>query len=134
MPSKFNYGGRIYSASVSRKVNSGGVIFNETGASGGGPPPSGDPTITLTLNSAPSTPAANLSGLKWAWFDEITPDLFNAPTDTGAVETTDGSGVLVITLPYTTLTSGQVGFLIITDSNGVPSFDHSGSFGPLAID
>lgn len=104
------------------------VVFKAAGAA------PADPTITLTLNSAPSTPAANLSGLKWAWFDEVTPDLLNAPTDQGAIETTDGSGEIVITLPNTTLTTGQIGFLIITDSDGVPSTEHSGLFGPLAID
>ena len=78
-------------------------------------------TATITLTSDGTTPRANLTALKWAWFDQVTPNLFAAPTDQGNAETTDASGVLVLSLPNSALAFGGVGFLIITDSDGTPS-------------
>lgn len=75
-------------------------------------------TATITLTSDGTTPVASLTGLKWAWFDQVTPDLFVAPTDKGAVETTDASGVLVLSLPNSALAAAAVGWLVVTDSDG----------------
>lgn len=80
-------------------------------------PPAGTRTVTLTLTTDGSTPAASLTGLKWAWWDEPRPDLFSAPTSKGAVESTDGSGVLTITV-QSALSSGGIGWLTITNSDG----------------
>lgn len=93
------------------------------------------PSITLTLTTNGTTPAASLSSLKWAWFDQVTPDLFSAPTDKGAIETTDGSGVLSISIPNSTKTSGQVGWLIVTDSDGTTTQNpaHKLFAGPVAV-
>jgi hypothetical protein len=79
-------------------------------------------TITLTLTAADgTTPRANLTGLKWAVWDVATPDLITAaPAAKGAAETTDASGVLVIT--YTSsLSVGGTAYLVVTDSNGDPA-------------
>jgi hypothetical protein len=74
-------------------------------------------TVTITLTDAAGSPRTNLSGLKWAFFDQARPDIFAAPTSQGAVETTDGSGQLVINV-NTSLASGGIGWLDITDSDG----------------
>jgi lysophospholipase L1-like esterase len=74
-------------------------------------------TVTLTLTDSTGSPRANLSGLKWAFFDQVRPDIFAAPTSQGAVATTDGSGQLVISV-NTSLSSGSTGWLDITDSDG----------------
>jgi hypothetical protein len=73
--------------------------------------------VTLTLTDSTGSPRANLSGLKWAFFDQGRPDIFAAPTSQGAVATTDGSGQLVISV-NTSLSSGSIGWLDITDSDG----------------
>jgi hypothetical protein len=75
-------------------------------------------TVTLTLTTDGSTPAASLTGLKWAFFDQVSPGSFVAPTAKGTVETTDGSGVLVLSITGTALTVGGTGWLIVTDSDG----------------
>lgn len=76
---------------------------------------------TITLTSDGTTPRASLSALKWAWFDQVTPDLFTAvPTDKGSAGTTNGSGVFDVILTGTAKAAGGVGFLIITDSDGTP--------------
>jgi len=107
----------------------GGVAVFEQGAVAG-------QTITLILDDGAATPnpLPGLSGLKWAWFDEVTPNLFNAPTDKGAAGSTDGSGELVLTLPNTTLTTGQTGWLEITDSTGSAAFVHKGLGRPVVVD
>lgn len=93
-------------------------------------------TITITLVDINNAALLNLSNLKWAWFDFATPNLFTAaPTDKGTTESTDGSGVCTIDLPNTALTSGQIGWLIITDSDGTTTQNpyHRAFSGPVAI-
>lgn len=75
-------------------------------------------TVSFALTTNGTAPAADLSGLKWAFFDEVTPNLFNAPTAQGTGATTDSSGTISITITGTSLTAGQIGWLILTDSNG----------------
>ena len=71
-------------------------------------------SITFTINGATS-----LTGLKWAWFDVVTPNLMTAaPTARGAAGTTDGSGVFTATITGTARRLGDVGYLIVTNSDG----------------
>lgn len=92
-------------------------------------------TVTITLTTDGTTPAASLTGLKWAFFDQVTPDLFLAPVAKGAIETTDGSGVLVIPITGTSLIAGQTGWLTITNSNGSASQSpaHKAFSGPAVL-
>lgn len=93
-------------------------------------------TATITLVDINGAGVFNASSLKWAWFDSVTPDLFVAPVDQGTAESTDGSAVMVLELPHTTKTSGQIGWLIVTDSDGtvVQSPFHRAFSGPVAVD
>lgn len=75
-------------------------------------------TVTLALTTDGSTAAASLAGLKWAFFDQVTPDSFLAPAAKGVGESTDGSGSLVVDVTGTALSAGQVGWLIVTNSDG----------------
>ena len=90
-------------------------------------------SVQLTLTDEQGTPIPNLTGLKWAWFDQATPDLFLAPTDKGANESTDGSGNLVVEIPNSTLNSGQTGWLTVTDSDGNTATNHKGFAGPTEV-
>lgn len=94
------------------------------------------PTATISLVSPANAPRASLTGLKWAWFDQTTPDAFVAPTDQGTGEVTDGSGVLTVSLPNTLKTSGQAGWLIVTDSDGTTTQSpaHKAFSGPVTVD
>lgn len=65
--------------------------------------------------------AASITGLRWAFFDEARPDLLTSPSATGVGESTDGSGNLSIDVAGTSLVPGQVGFLIISDTDGTTS-------------
>lgn len=91
-------------------------------------------TVSLTLTTDGSTPAASLTGLKWAFFDEVTPDDFAAPVSQGSVETTDGSGVLSLSV-NTSLGSGATGWLIVTDSDGTTTQSpaHKAFSGPVTV-
>lgn len=76
-------------------------------------------TVSVTLTTDGTTPAASLSGLKWAFYDQVTPDLFTAaPVVKGAAETTDGSGVFSASITGTALRVGDTGYLIVTNSDG----------------
>lgn len=92
-------------------------------------------TVTLTLAyEGGSTAAASLTGLKWAWFDSPQPQSFAAPTSKGAVEATDGSGVLTISV-QSSLASGGVGWLIVTNSDGTTGQSPAAKAfsGPVAV-
>jgi hypothetical protein len=93
-------------------------------------------TATITLVNETGTAQASLSSLKWAWFDEVTPNLFTAPTDQGSAEVTNGSGVLTVTLTGSAKTTGEVGWLIVTNSDGTTSQSpaHRAFSGPVAVD
>lgn len=75
-------------------------------------------TIQLTLVDILGNALTNLTGIKWAWFDSADPNTFAAPTDKGNAETTDGNGLLEITLTNTTLTAGQTGTLVLFLNSG----------------
>lgn len=93
-------------------------------------------TVSLTLTTDGSTPAASLSGLKWAFYDQVTPDLFTAaPVAKGAAGTTNGGGTFVQSILGTTLRVGQVGYLIVTNSDGTTTQGAAlkGFAGPVAV-
>lgn len=74
------------------------------------------PSVSVTLCASPTdaTVQANLTGLEWAWFDNDHPSALVAPTDTGTGATTNGSGVMIITMPHSVKTSGQFGLLVVS--------------------
>jgi len=113
-------------------VDSNSLPLSKT-ASAGIAATDGNRSVSLTLKIG-STPVANLSGLRWAWFDQATPDALLAPTDKGTGETTDAAGLLVIPLTNTTKAAGEVGWLIVTDSNGTTTQDPMrGYAGPVQV-
>jgi hypothetical protein len=96
--------------------------------------PAATKTVTITLVTTANSPQANLTSLKWAFFDQATPSSFDHPTDYGSTETTDGSGVLVITV-HTTLSAGGIGWLTVTNSDGTTSQSpaHKAFSGPVVV-
>jgi len=64
----------------------------------------------------------SLSSLDWAWFDGTDPAAFIAPSDQGSTESTDGDGLISVSLPNTTLTSGQTGTLVLSDGTAYGVF------------
>ena len=90
-------------------------------------------TIREVLVDQQGNPQANLTGLKWAWFDEATPDLFTTAVATAADGTTDASGVFTTQVPTSSLVAGQVGWLDITDSDGLVATEHKGFSGPSEL-
>ena len=71
----------------------------------------------IVLTNKSGTPQASLTAVSWAWFDENI-GAMNAPTDKGSAETTDGSGQMTLAMPGSSLTSGQVGTLVLYDRTG----------------
>lgn len=93
-------------------------------------------TVSITLTTDGTTPAASLTGLKWAFWDEVTPDLFAAaPVAKGAAETTDASGVFSASITGTALTVGATGYLIVTNSDGTTTQGAAlkGYVGPVTV-
>jgi hypothetical protein len=75
-------------------------------------------TVTVTLTLDGSTPAAGLTGLRWAFFDQSTPNNFVAPVAKGSGASTNGSGVFSVSIAGTALSVGATGWLEVTNSDG----------------
>lgn len=89
-------------------------------------------TVTTVFTTPGNIPKPFLTGIKWAWFDEPTPNLFSLPTDQGAVEDTDVDGRITITFK-TRLSPGSVGCLVAMDSDGLVATVHQAFSGPLVV-
>lgn len=89
-------------------------------------------TVTLTLNDRNGTARANLSGLKWAFFDQTTAGALGVTADSGTNATTDASGVLTLTV-YTTLASSATGWLVLSDSAGSAATASNAFSGPVTV-
>jgi hypothetical protein len=75
-------------------------------------------TLTdINLVNFSNVAQASLTSLKWDWFDQPDPKDMTAPTDQGTTEITDSSGNITISMPSSTLTSGQTGFLTLRDAS-----------------
>lgn len=74
-------------------------------------------TVTVTLTSDGAAPRANLTGIKWAFYDQATPDQHEWPADKGAAGTTNASGVMTLSV-RTKLAVGAIGRLDVTNSDG----------------
>jgi hypothetical protein len=72
----------------------------------------------INLLSLTNATQASLTSLRWSWFDSVLPGSYSAPTDQGTTESTDGSGNITLDLPNSTLTSGQEGTLVLSNSGG----------------
>lgn len=62
-----------------------------------------------------------LTGIRWAFFEELSPALWTTPTDQGNAAATDEAGVVEFAFPNTTLGAGDVGMLAATISDGNPA-------------
>jgi lysophospholipase L1-like esterase len=89
-------------------------------------------TVTLTLNDRLGSPRANLSSLKWAFFDQATAGALGVAVDGGTSAATNASGVLTLTV-YTTLASGATGWLVLSDSAGNAAVASNAFSGPVQV-
>lgn len=84
-------------------------------------PPAAATTASFLLTTDGTAPAANLSNLKFAFFDEATPNLWTAPKLKGSNGSTNGSGVMTLNITgQTALVVGQTGSVAVTNSDGTP--------------
>lgn len=91
-------------------------------------------SVTLTFENRAGTLQANLTNMKWAFFDQASPDLLLAPVAKGAVETTNGSGVLVLDITGSTLLPGAVGYVIFSNTDGTVAQSNMVAFaGPAEV-
>ena len=74
-------------------------------------------TASVTLVDTAGALRPSLTGLKWSWSDQATPDLSEYPTDKGTGATTNAAGVFSITVK-TNLAAAATGWLVVTDSDG----------------
>jgi hypothetical protein len=91
--------------------------------------------ITLTLVDAGGAPMANLSGLKWAIFDGVTPTTLSAPTASGSNASTNGLGVMELDIAVTGVPMGGVGSFLISTTDGTVGQSPSAKtfFGPVVV-
>lgn len=89
--------------------------------------------LSVTLNDRSGAVKSSLTGLRWAFFDQATPDLFLTPVSKGSTGTTDGSGVFYQEISATSLGAGGVGWLIISDSDGTANVASNAVSCPVTV-
>lgn len=100
-------------------------------ASGGGGGGGVATLVNLQLTTDGTTPAANVTGLRWAFFDQPTPDALASPTAKGSNASTNASGLLSLSIAGTALPPGGTGWLVVSNSNGSAAGTHSAFAGPV---
>ncbi len=87
-------------------------------------------TVTLTLTTDGSTPAANLTGLRWRFSETFA----GAVVASGTAGTTNALGVFSVGITGTALAVGAIGWLTVTDSDGTMSQSPmKGYSGPVTV-
>jgi hypothetical protein len=72
--------------------------------------------VSVILTDASNVPTPSLTGLRWAWFDQASPDIASIPADKGSGATTNGSGVLSVTSVNSALSAGSTGWMEVYNS------------------
>lgn len=101
-----------------------------TGSDGGGSPgPTIATTVSLAFENRSGVPAANVTGLHVAFFDQSDAASLLAPIATWSSESLDASGLLVLDITgLTSLYVGDTGWLVMS------SADKSATFtGPVTV-
>jgi len=102
--------------------NNGGITVNAQASLAAG-----------VLTTDGSTPAANLTGLQYAYFDQNLPSSLAAPIAKGSNASTDANGNFSISIAGTASLVGATGFLIIDNTNGSAQTAFSGYAGPVVV-
>lgn len=103
---------------VSAGVTGSGVLLSQSATMAGTATLTPLPRISLCLADRNGVVLPNLTLLSWAWFDDVDPNDFVAPTDKGQTEITDSTGLLEIGLPNSSLVAGQEGTLVLRSDSG----------------
>ncbi|WP_157266622.1 hypothetical protein [Azohydromonas aeria] len=90
--------------------------------------------VRLILRTLGGQPAANLAGLSVAFFDQPEVILLQAPSVVVTGVATDAGGMLDIDVGASTLSPGEIGYLVEGNASGDPSQDHSGWHGPVTVE
>lgn len=89
-------------------------------------------SVTLTLTGRSGAARANLTNLKWTFFDQM-PGSQLTPVAQGTTETTDATNQIVIDITGTTLLPAAVGWLTLTNSNGTVNTTDYTFAGPVTV-
>lgn len=91
-------------------------------------------TATVYVKTPSGVALGGLTSLKWAWFDQATPDQWLAPTDKGTAETTEaGTGKLELVLPNSARNTGEIGSFVVTNSDGTILMNHQAFYVPVKV-
>lgn len=88
-------------------------------------------SVTLTLRDEAGA-TINSTSFSWAFFEGDTPDVLTTPTATGTTST-NGSGVLVISIPLTSLENGGTGSLLLSTTGGTAGVQCRSWYMPVTV-
>ncbi len=104
-------------------VGAGTTTITITNAADSGETDSVVLTVSTIKGISITTGQASETALRWAWFDGADPSAWDAPSAQGSGESTDGSGVLTITLTGTALNVGDTGYLVVNKEGATAEDD-----------
>lgn len=111
----------------------GPIGASSMGASAQGDTPTYAPSISITVVDRNGLPVPNGTTVQGAWFDQDQPQNFTAPVWKGTLTVEGDEGIINHQLVNSVLSPGSVGWLIITNSDGVPTTRHRAFGGPVAV-
>lgn len=89
------------------------------------------PTVSVRFVREDGVPILQGTQLSCAWFDQSSPEDFLAPTWKGVVVLEEGE--TIIALEGSDLVTGGIGWLIATNSDGMPDTIHKAFSGPVFV-
>lgn len=129
-PSNFYSVGAVESAVATLTGNNS--IQSNSSSTGSITTAAGTKSVSTTLVNVSGTPLSNLTGLKWAFFDQSNVSSLSTPVATGSSGSTDANGLFAVNVT-TSLPVGSAGWLIITNSDGNPATNHKCYAGPAVV-
>lgn len=90
-------------------------------------------TVRLAFQNRSGVLQASLTGLKWALFAEVTPDLFTTAIAKG-LTTTDSAGVCIIDITSSGVSAGvTVGLVVFKGTGSASDLSQLGFIGPVVV-
>lgn len=91
------------------------------------------PSVSIAIVDRNGQPVPNGTTLQGVWFDQNQPQNFTTPVWKGTLTVEGNDGIVNFQLANSALSSGSVGWLIVSDSDGEPSTRHKAFSGPVAV-
>lgn len=90
-------------------------------------------TFSVKIVDRNGVPVPSGTVIKAAWFDQNLPENFTTPVWKGSLTVQGNDGTVTSEIADSSLPVGGVGWLILSDSDGLPATKHKAFSGPVFV-